>query len=659
MATITEALALAFQHHQAGRLELAEELYRRVLAAEPAQADAWHLWGLIAQQTGQLDEAVQRIRQAIALSPTAAPYHNNLGNVLQAQGHAAEAGACFLRALDLNPHYAKARHNLGNAYREQGRFSEAVASYRMALELEPTMAEIHNSLGIVWQDQGNLDEAAACFQRALALTPDYAQAQTNLGIVRLVEGKLDEAIAWCQRAVQPNPDYAAGQLNLGSALLAQGEAEHALACYRRALELQPGSAKFHSNLVMTLQYRQGITLREMAAAGAEFDRRHVAPLRARWPQHENSRQPERPLRLGFISADFHRHPVGGFYLRPMECLPPEDASVFCYSTGVQADEVTDRFRAAAHTWREMPGVSDETLAEQIRADRIDVLFDLATHADGNRLTTFARKPAPVQIAWAGPTGVSAMDYLLADANLVPPGLDADYTEQVLRMPDAFTCYAPPAKASDVAPLPALARGHVTFGSPNNLAKMTPQVVETWAEILRRVPQSRLLLWYGGATQDAGTQTRLCERFAAVGIDADRLAWAGWRPHAERLDAYHEMDLVLDTFPFSGCTTTCESLWMGVPVVTCPGETYMSRQSLSVLRTVGLTETIADDLEQYVRLAVSLASDLPRLAAIRAGLRQQMAASPLCDGPRFAQNLMAVLRRVWRRWCETTGGGEAN
>jgi predicted O-linked N-acetylglucosamine transferase (SPINDLY family) len=336
----------------------------------------------------------------------------------------------------------------------------------------------------------------------------------------------------------------------------------------------------------------------------------------------------------------------------MECLPRQEASIFCYFTGVQADDVTERFRHAAHVWREMPGVTDATLAEQIRADGIDILFDLATHADGNRLMTFARKPAPVQIAWAGPTGVSAMDYLLADANLVPPGADADYAEQVLRLPDAFTCYAPPAEAPAVTPLPALARGHVTFGSPNNLAKMTPHVVQTWAEILRRVPHARLLLWYGATTQDAGTQARLLARFADAGVAAERLAWAGWRPHAERLDVYHDMDLVLDTFPFSGCTTTCESLWMGVPVVTCPGETYMSRQSLSVLRAVGLTETIARNLDEYVAQAVSLANDLPRLAAIRAELRPQMARSPLCDGPRFAQHLLAVLRHVWRRWCET-------
>jgi protein O-GlcNAc transferase len=650
MATLDEALTLAFQHHQAGRLELAEDLYRRILAAEPQQADAWHLWGLIAQQTGRLAAAVDRIRHAIALSPTAAAYHNNLGNVLLAQGAVDEAVACFQRALELNPHYAKAHHNLGNAYKEQGRLGAAMSCYREALDLEPNTAEIHNSLGIALQALGELNEAVACYERALELNPNYSRAQTNLGTVRMTQGRLSEAIDRCRRAVEPDPNYAAGQVNLGSVLLAQGELEEALACYRRALDLQPDAPVFHSNVLLTLQYRPGITLRELAAAFAEFDRRHVAPLKAGWRPHPNTRVVDRPLRLGFISADFRRHPVGGFYLRPQECLHAAEAEIFNYFTGVQPDEVTGRFRAAAHTWRDVPGVSDAALAEQIRADQIDILFDLATHAEGNRLMTFARKPAPIQIAWAGPTGVSAIDYLLADANLVPPGVEDDYTEQLLRMPDAYICYAPPTATPDVTPLPALQHEQFTFGSPHNLAKITPQVIETWAEILRRVPNSRLLLWYAATTQDPGTQERLRERFAAAGIGAERLGWGGWRPYVYRLEMYHHIDLVLDTFPFSGCTTTCEALWMGVPVITCPGETYMSRQSLSIVRTVGLDDAVADGLPDYIDRAVRWASDPPRLAAIRADLRTQMTNSPLCDGPRFATNLTTLLRDVWRRWC---------
>jgi predicted O-linked N-acetylglucosamine transferase (SPINDLY family) len=298
----------------------------------------------------------------------------------------------------------------------------------------------------------------------------------------------------------------------------------------------------------------------------------------------------------------------------------------------------------------VPGLSDEDLAERIRADQVDMLFDLASHAMGNRLLVFARKPAPIQIAWAGPTGLSAMDYLLTDSYLVPPGEERHYRETVLRLPDAYACYERPADAPPVGPLPALQRGYVTFGSSNNLSKITPRVIRTWAQILGRVPNARLVLRYGAATANRDTQQRFGDLFAAAGIEADRLHWVGWTPYAQRFDVYGEIDLTLDPFPFSGCTTTCESLWMGVPVVTCPGENYLSRQSLSVLRNVGCDGTVAQDPSDYVDRAVALADDLPRLAALRAGLRSQMASSGLCDGPRFAHHLGLVLRNVWSEWC---------
>jgi predicted O-linked N-acetylglucosamine transferase (SPINDLY family) len=308
----------------------------------------------------------------------------------------------------------------------------------------------------------------------------------------------------------------------------------------------------------------------------------------------------------------------------------------------------------------VPGWSDDRLARQIRSDRIDILFDLAGHSAGNRLLVFARKPAPIEVTWAGyvgTTGLVAMDYILADRYEIPPQSEMYYRERVLRMPDGYMCYDPPGYAPPVSPLPALEKGYVTFAGFHNPAKITPQVVEVWARILRRLPQARLVLKYR-CLDDAATAGRLADLFAGRGIDKDRLEFLGYSAHNETLDQYQRVDVALDTFPYNGGLTTCEALWMGVPVVTCPGETFASRHSLSHLSNVGPTETIAADLDEYVELAVTLAGDLPRLAALRAGLRARMASSPLCDGKRFAENFAEVLRGAWRHWCEKGDRGGA-
>jgi predicted O-linked N-acetylglucosamine transferase (SPINDLY family) len=788
MATLSEAFQIAFQHHVAGRLAAAEDIYRRILAAEPSHADSLHLLGVLAYQTGQPAAAAERIQQAIALRPDVASYysnlgeayralgkndearssyiraialnpgypealnglglalkelgrfdeaiacyrqllernanpaethynlglvyeamadheqaiayyrsalehkpdfaaaHNNLGNSLLALNKLDEAIACYRRALALQPDYAEAYNNLGNALKQSGAIAEAVDCYRRALairpefaeaycnlgnalhaqgkpadavacygralELKPDYAAAHNALGNAWKDRRRLDEARACFRRAVEIKPDFAEAHNNLGNACKEQGLLDDAIASYQRAIELKPGYADAQNNLATARLEQGDLDQALAGYRRAIELNPDDAQTHRNLVFSLQYREGTTAAELLQASTEFDRRHGLPLRSTWRPHTNSRDPERPLRLGFVSADFRRHPVGYFYLRPLEALAEEDCQVVCYATALANDDFAVRFRAAAHTWREVPGVPDEILAEQIRADEIDILFDTAGLAAGSRLQVVARKPAPIQIAWGSPTGLSAMDYALVDRYLIPPGAESNYRETPLRMPDAYACYEPPTDAPAVAPLPALERGAVTFGSTNNVAKITPQVIGAWAHILTRLPTSRLMIRCGRAAGNSATRERLHAGFARHGIDAGRVKLVEYVPYHQRLNLYQEIDLGLDPFPFSGCTTTCEALWMGVPVVTLPGETYLSRQSLSPLGCLDLDGFAAGDAADYVERAVAWAHDLPRLAALRAGLRSRMETSTLCDGRRFARNMMRVLRDAWRTWCQT-------
>jgi predicted O-linked N-acetylglucosamine transferase (SPINDLY family) len=649
MPTVAEALAIAFEHHQAGRLEAAEALYRRILQADPEQADALHLLGLVAYRLGRYAEAVDCMGRAIARRPQVAVMHSNLGAAYRAWGKLDEAVACCRRGAQLDPHNAQAHNNLGNALNDQSRPAEAAASFRQALELSPDFAEAHNNLGTVLERQGRLDEAGACYARALRIRPRYAEALNNLGALWEERGKPDQAAACCRQALEVQPDFAEAHNNLGNVLLGLGMPDDAASHYRRALEIRPAYAIAHSNALGCQHYRPGVTPQELAAAHAEWDRRHAAPLRAAWRPHAPSRDPERTLRLGFVSADFGCHPVGYFLVRTLEALRAERCEVVCYADGRKDDALTARLRAASTQWHDVQGDSADALAERIRADAIDILFDLAGHTRGNRLPVFARKPAPIQITWIGypgTTGLAAMDYLLADPRQIPPHAEGDYCERVLRMPEGYVCYDPPADAPAVGPLPA----QVTFGSFNNPAKITPQVVAVWAELLRQTPASRLVMKFRGLDEPS-VAGRLAGLFAGQGIDPARLELLGGTQHAELLGQYGRIDVALDTFPYSGGLTTCEALWMGVPVVTCPGATFASRHSLSHLTSVGLTETIAPDLDAYVEVARALAGDLPRLAAIRERLRGQMAASPLCDGPRFAGHLMALLRGVWRRWVE--------
>jgi predicted O-linked N-acetylglucosamine transferase (SPINDLY family) len=420
------------------------------------------------------------------------------------------------------------------------------------------------------------------------------------------------------------------------------------------MELRPGYLMANSNLLMCEQYRSGVTPARLLELHAEWDERHVRRDDPAWanPRWDLVRDPERPVRVGFVSPDLRRHPVGFFLVRALEHLDPDAFEVVCYSSRVEEDDYTARLRAASKEWRVTLGMTNDELARQVRDDRVDIAFDLMGHTSHHRLLAFARRLAPIQMTWigyVGTTGLREMDYLIADRHHVPPGDEPHYRESILRLPDGYVCFDPPAEAPEVGPLPATGRGYVTFGCFNNVSKLTTELLEAWAEILRRVPNSRLLLVSPGLNGSIA-RSRVVETLTSAGVYPAQLEIRGALSRPEIFDAYNAIDVALDTFPYSGGLTTCEALWMGVPVVTCPGESFAGRHSLSHLTNVGLTEAIAADRREYVEIAVRMADDLDGLAALRAGLRDQMAHSPLCDGPRFGENLGALLRDVWRDWC---------
>jgi predicted O-linked N-acetylglucosamine transferase (SPINDLY family) len=676
-------LAIALQAE--GRLQEAIEYYRRALELQPNYAEAENNLGNAYFKIDKFDEAIACFQRAIVQQPEFPEAFNNLGNALQAQEHLEKAEEAFRRALALKQDYAIAYYNLGNVLQTQGKLEEAIVAYeralkispndavalnnlstalaaqrklseaaeccRRAMEVEPTYADPYNTLGNIYQDQGYTQEAVACFQKAIELKPDYAGAYNNLGHALQSQGKLSEAVGFFEKAIELKPNFPEALNNLGAVSNDQGKLDEGIAYFRRSLKLKPDNVQCCNNLLLALQYCDGSTLSDLAAAHADFERVQASPLRRLWQPHENDRSPERPLRLGFLSADFGRHPVGFFLVGAIENLDRGQCQIICYNDRSTRDELTIRFEAGSTQWRNVHGMRDAKLADVVRADQIDIFFDLAGHTAKNRLLVFARKPAPIQITWAGypgTTGLKAIDYILADRYEIPPDAEIHYSERVLRMPDGYVCYEPPAYAPTVSALPAVTQSVVTFGSFNNPAKITPQVLEVWAKVLCRVPQSRLVLKYKGM-DDVSTIKRLSHELGRRGIDPSRVECLGWTPHESLLAEYSRIDIALDPFPYNGGLTTCEALWMGVPVITCPAEVFASRHSLSHLSVVGLTETIARDRDEYVELAVKLTSDLPRLAGLRASLRDRMASSPLCDGKRFAQNLMQVLRGVWREW----------
>lgn len=660
---------------------------RLVLDQNPNSGFAWKILGASLQMQGK--DGLPALQKAMETLPDDAETRSNLGNALRDRGELGGAVASYRCALEIRPDYAEVHSNLGVALQEQGKLSDAVASCRRALEIKPDYAEAHNNLGNALKGLGQLEDAAASYRRALAIKSGYAEAYNNLGSVLLELGQPNDAVESCRRALEIKPGYAKAYGNLGSALLELGQLNDAEASYRRALEISPDSAEAHGNLGAALielqrhgdavaSYRRALEIKpdlawvhsnlifiynllvshppeEMLAEALSYGER-VALQAHLYTSWLTVPEPDRCLRVGLVSGDLLHHPVGFFVESVLAALKFQASGrlkLFTYSSHSRFDAVSERIKVCCDGWCSVVGLSDENLARRISEDSIDILIDLSGHTAHNRLPLFAWKPAPVQVSWLGyfaTTGVTAMDYLIADPWTLPETEEAYFIEKIWRLPETRLCFTPPGVNVDVAPLPALKKGYVTFGCFNNLAKMNDAVVVLWARVLKAVPGSRLLL-KAKQLQVASVRQSIIERFFAQGVGADRLMMEGSDAREKYLAAYHRVDIALDPFPYTGGTTSVEGLWMGVPVLTLAGKSFLSRQGVGLLMNSGLPEWIAADADDYVARAVSHASDLQRLAALRNGLRQQVTASPIFDAPRFARHLEDALRGMWRIWCD--------
>jgi predicted O-linked N-acetylglucosamine transferase (SPINDLY family) len=650
MASTEEMFDQGARHYREGRWPQAQQALHAVVAAVPGHFPAWHLLGLIALQSGQYAAAADCFRRAVVAGPHSAELLTLLGTALQNLGRLDEAIAWQRRALAIDPGFGMAMNNLGITLAARGQVDEAIDLFQKARALDPADGGTVSNLAAALRMRGRFDEAAELYEQAIRLSPNLPQPHNNLANVWSVLGRLDDAIAAFRRAVALQPGWSVPHTGLGVALLNQGRLAEARACLHEGMRLAPGNAAAHSAYLALLHYDPAVGGAALLAEHCRWGQLHAGRFRPP-PAYTNPPDPQRRLRVGYVSPDFHYH-AAAFFVQPVLANhDPAQVEVFCYAEVPLADPITARIRACAHHWCDTPGMTDDELAARIRADGIDILIDLAGHTADNRLLVFARRPAPVQInylGYPGTTGLPAIPFRLADA-VTAPGEPVAPGEELVLLPGVFCCYmTPPAMPIDPMP-PSRRAGAVTFGSLHKLDKLNDAVVDLWCRLLREAPASRLLLSRGvlhGPTADYWR-----EQFTRRGIAAERLLLE--RPEVggmEHLQTYNRIDVVLDVFPWSGHTTACEALWMGTPVVTLRGDRYAGRMTASVLAALGRHDWIAATPEEYLRIALRLAADEALRAGLRTALRPQLLRSPLCDGRGFTRGLEAAYRRLWQRWC---------
>lgn len=643
--------------------ESAIAAYQQALQLQPNWAEALLNLAIACLALENFEQAEEALKQAVVLKSDLIPAHFHLGKLPQKQGNIAAAEVHFRQYWQLQPDEPKAWETFLSALQIQGKHSECIALLQDHLKSRPDHAIAHYYLGTIYNNLNRFPEAIEHLQQALQLDPSLAIAHNNLGYAFIQSGQLSAGIDSCLRAIEIQPNLAIAYLNQGLALNNQGRVSEAIAWFQETLRIDPDYHPANTNLLYALNYSPAYSPAAVAAAhhqwGQQVTQKVLSQkLSAKIPNRstEQSRNPKsKILRVGYVSPDFRQHSVVYFFEPILSHHDSTQVETFCYANVPNPDAVTRRLRGLSQHWQDVYNMDDDQLADLVRFDGIDILVDLAGHTGSNRLLMFNRQPAPIQVTYLGypnTTGLVNMDYRLTDNWADPPGLTDDYyTEEIIRLSRCFLCYQPSPTAPPVIDLPAKSMGRITFGCFNNLPKITPEVIALWSEILHSVPNSRIILkirWF----DDQPTRDRYLSLFADCGIESRRVKLIGVIPDLNHhLAFYGNIDIALDPFPYHGTTTTCEALWMGVPVITLAGQTHVSRVGVSLLTTVGLPELIACTPQEYVAKAVALASDLPTLSQLRTNLRQQVAASPLCDAVAHTQAIEAIYRQFWQQFVQ--------
>jgi predicted O-linked N-acetylglucosamine transferase (SPINDLY family) len=677
--SLTDALKQAMQLHGAQRYAEAESAYRQILASHPAEPFVAHLLGLVELQTGRIDAAIVNLEAAvsspaarfewfaatvntcvaqgqfdrairwqqkvIALRPALPDGHFRLSELFAASGKFDEAAETLKQAISLGGGDPAVYHNnLGATYSRLGRFAEAATAYRQAISIQPSYAVAHRNLGDALRHLGDYPAAEASYRAAARFDPSMADAFNGIGLTFYLRGKFADAIPQFQSASKLNPADANPLINLVLCHGRLGDQERIAQVLHELIKIAPSDAKAHSTLVMLMNYTHGHEPPTVLNESLNFNRLHAEPVH---PQSVPGTASTSPLmlRIGYISPDFCRHPVAVFFEPLLRHHDRGRFKIACYASVDRPDAVTERFKKLADLWRDIAGQSDEEVARQIREDRIDILIDLAGHSSENRLLVLARKPAPIQMTWLGypnTTGIAAIDYRFTDAWADPIGVEPFYTEKLVRLPDAFFVYQPPEAEVRVTPLPMLGNGFVTFASFNNITKVTPAMLRIWSEILRQTPGAKLLM--AGIPPDA--QQRLLSGVVAPGVDASRIEFPQTTDFEQFLHLHDRVDIALDAFPYTGHTTTCNCLWMGVPVVSLAGPTAVSRVGASIMANLDmLDEWVATTEQDYIHRAVTWAARPEHLRTLRSRLRDRLLRSKLTDAVGFAANFESALLKL--------------
>eukprot|EP00252_Welwitschia_mirabilis_P017638 TRINITY_DN3902_c0_g1_i1.p1 TRINITY_DN3902_c0_g1~~TRINITY_DN3902_c0_g1_i1.p1 ORF type:complete len:781 (+),score=128.19 TRINITY_DN3902_c0_g1_i1:254-2344(+) len=620
--------------------------------------------GVIYKNRGDLDAAIACYERCLAVSPNFEIAKNNmaialtdLGTKVKLEGDIHQGISYYKKALLYNWHYADAMYNLGVAYGELLKFDMAIVMYELALHFNPHCAEACNNLGVIYKDRDNLDKAVECYQMALTIKPNFSQSLNNLGVVYTVQGKMDAAASMIEKAIIANPTYAEAYNNLGVLHRDAGNIVLAIEAYERCLQIDPDSRNAGQNRLLAMNYIYEGHDDKLYTAHSEWGIRfmNLFPQYNTW---DNSKDPDRPLVIGYVSPDYFTHSVSYFIEAPLTSHDYSRYKVVVYSAVVKADAKTQRFKEKVlkkgGLWRDIYGIDEKKVASIVREDKVDILVELTGHTANNKLGLMACRPAPVQATWIGypnTTGLPSIDYRFTDVLADPPNTRQKHVEELVRLPGCFLCYTPSLEAGPIVQTPAISNGFITFGSFNNLAKITLRVLRVWARILCAIPNSRLVVKCKPFCCDSVRQ-RFLSTLEELGLESLRVDLLPLiLLNHDHMQTYSLMDISLDTFPYAGTTTTCESLYMGVPCVTMAGSVHAHNVGVSLLHQVGLSNLIGQTEDEYVSKALELASDVPALQSLRMGLRERMLKSRLCDGPNFVQGLETTYRQLWHRYCK--------
>ena len=630
-----------------GKFKEAEQHCHSLCATHPYHAPAVSLMGAILCQTNRAKIGVKFLEKAIELAPNEAAYFNNLGVAYTNLKRLNEALCALQRAIALAPHNPNTHNNIGAVLRPLGRLTEAEKHYAIAADAAPGSAQIWANYANILMELDQVSKAEIAAQKAITNDPEYPIAHNNFGTVLQRQGKYSAAEAHYCSALALRPNYADAHANMGELLKETGRVAESLFHYERACKLEPEISAMGSNKLLAICTSDCVTPPEISAAHFKWGDQVASGVDISRESFQHNHQ---KLRIGYVSPDFRRHSVAYFLEPILKNHNHIDFEVFCYANmSTDGDDITRKLRAYVDRWLNVFGIDDQALAARVRQDEIDILVDVAGHTRGNRLPAFALRPAPIQMSYLGypaTTGLSVMDYRLTDTLADPPGLtEILHRETLLNIEGGFLSYNPQENSPDVGYLPAHTSGFITFGSFNNLAKVTPTVISIWSKILTSVPRSKLVI-KSKALGDEKIATRIKRAFAHHGINSDRIQCLGWITQGSPLIAYNQIDIGLDTFPYNGTTTTCEALWMGIPVITLAGKWHAARVGVSVMTRLNLADWIASDENSYVTLAVKKTQNLLLLEELRFGMRQRMKDRGLLNGQKFTRSLEAVYRQAW-------------